>query len=321
MTERVWTNATLPEPAMQALRTGVGEGNLVVSAEATSNLASGAFCPALNQAAIAFGQPDPQQAMQLPNLRWVHLTSAGYTRYDAPEFRSACADSGAVLTNSSSVFDEPCAQHVLAMMLAECRRIPQSVAASRMGSWDYAEQRRRARILQGDTVLILGYGAIGRRLAELLAPFRLRVMGLRRSPRGDEGVPVFGIDRLAEFLPEADHLVNVLPANPESSRLLGRSEFESLPWGARFYNVGRGTTVDQAALIAALRSGQLSAAYLDVTDPEPPVAGDPIWTAPNCFITPHIAGGRQNEAMEMVNHFLGNLERWRRSQPLLDRII
>jgi len=90
--------------------------------------------------------------------------------------------------------------------------------------------------------------------------------------------------------------------------------------GAVFYNVGRGVTVDQPALLAALRSGRLAAAYLDVTDPEPPPPDDPIWSVPNCWITPHAAGGHQDESERVVAHFLENLRRFEAGDPLLDRV-
>jgi phosphoglycerate dehydrogenase-like enzyme len=85
--------------------------------------------------------------------------------------------------------------------------------------------------------------------------------------------------------------------------------------------VGRGTTVDQTALLAALQSGRLAAAYLDVTDPEPLPVDHPLWSAPNCYITPHSAGGHRTEPMRLAGHFLDNLRRFERGEPLLDRVI
>jgi phosphoglycerate dehydrogenase-like enzyme len=91
--------------------------------------------------------------------------------------------------------------------------------------------------------------------------------------------------------------------------------------GTVFYNVGRGTTVDQDALLAALKSGQLSAAYLDVTDPEPLPTEHPLWTTPNCYITPHSAGGHKTEQERLVQHFLDNLRRFEKGETLQDRVI
>jgi phosphoglycerate dehydrogenase-like enzyme len=91
--------------------------------------------------------------------------------------------------------------------------------------------------------------------------------------------------------------------------------------GARFYNIGRGTTVDQAALMAALRSGHLGGAYLDVMEPEPLPPDHPLWTAPNCHITPHIGGGHREQDDNLARHFLANLARIERGEPLVDRIV
>jgi phosphoglycerate dehydrogenase-like enzyme len=99
------------------------------------------------------------------------------------------------------------------------------------------------------------------------------------------------------------------------------SNLQAMKPGAIFYNIGRGTTVDQAALAEALGSGRLSAAYLDVTDPEPLPPEHPLWTTPNCVITPHTAGGHSDEWDRLVDHFLANLRRHEAAEPLLDRVI
>jgi phosphoglycerate dehydrogenase-like enzyme len=226
------------------------------------------------------------------------------------------------MTNSSSVYDEPCAQHLLAFMLAIARQLPGCLADQQPArSWAYGAHRPATRILKSDTVLILGYGAIGRRLAELLSPFGVSVIGVRRVVRGDESIPTYPLTHLEALLPKADHVVNILPANPSTNGLIGPSFLGQVKPGALFYNVGRGTTVDQMALISALESGQLGGAYLDVTDPEPLPSDHPLWTCRNCYITPHIAGGRQAEDSTLVSHFLDNLRRYLATEPLTDRII
>lgn len=319
---KIWCNADLSPKAIEVLRAGVAPDELVLSDQRTGNLGAAVAGAEFFEADIAFGQPDPAQAIASENLQWVHLTSAGYTRYDNDEVRAAFQARGAQMTNSSSVYDEPCAQHVLAFMLALARQLPGCWAdQSGPRSWSYAEHRPKTRILQGDTVLILGYGAIGKRLAELLAPFGLNVVAVRRTVRGDEGVRTHPLASLPDLLPQADHIVNVLPANPSTDGLVSREFLALAKAGAWFYNVGRGTSVDQSALADALSSGHLGAAYLDVTDPEPLPADHPLWDAPNCHITPHIAGGRQEEEMVLVRHFLENLERRRRGEELADRIL
>jgi phosphoglycerate dehydrogenase-like enzyme len=225
------------------------------------------------------------------------------------------------MTNSSSVFDEPCAQHVVAFMLAWARKLPQALESQFDGQvWAYDKLRAISRILADETVLILGFGAIGRRVAELLAPFRLRLISVRRTVHGDEPIEAHAISELDSLLPRADHIVNVLPASSSTDRLMSAERFELVKPGAIFYNVGRGTTLDQPALIAALESGRLGAAYLDVTDPEPLPSDHPLWLTPNCYITPHVAGGMQDEMLQLVRHFLDNLRLFESGAPLEDRI-
>jgi phosphoglycerate dehydrogenase-like enzyme len=271
---------------------------------------------------VAFGQPDPAACLAVPHLRWVHLTTAGYTRFDRDDVRAAFAARGLMVTNSSSVYDDPCAQHVLAMMLALGRQLPASLQEqSGARRWLGGERRRASRLLTGQRVLIFGFGAIGRRLAALLAPFAADVRAVRRRARGDESVPVVSEDQLHAAVASVDHVVNLLPDNASTLRYFDEARFAAFRPGARFYNVGRGTTVDHDALLAVLASGRLDAAYLDVTDPEPLPPSHPLWSAPNCYITPHSAGGRHDQDEAVLQHFLGNLARFDRGEPLQDRVI
>jgi len=275
----------------------------------------------LMEADVAFGQPDRVQVERAEKLRWVQISSAGFTRFDDPEFRAHAAGRDLIVTNSSSVFDEPCAQHVLAFILAQARRLPASLDAQRgERSWESLPQRARCRLLRNQMILLLGYGSIAERLTELLAPFEVRVVGLRRKPTGLEKVKIITEEELSGALAEADHVVNILPDSSSTSGFLDAAKFAAMKPEAIFYNIGRGTTIDQGAIQSALECGHLSAAYLDVTDPEPLPPDHPLWTAPNCFITPHIGGGHQEEHLDLVRHFARNFERFHACSPLLDRI-
>jgi phosphoglycerate dehydrogenase-like enzyme len=318
----IWTNADLEPAAIAALKDGTAGHRLVVSERSGNNLATGSASAQLAEADVAFGQPDPDQIAGLGRLKWIQLTSAGYTRYDRPDLFKALKDRGANLTNSSSVFDDPCAQHVLAFMLAQARQLPESYAAQlSKHEWVYNQLRNKTRVLRDETVLILGFGAIARRLVELLAPYHLKLVATRRTVKGDEGIEVHSISELEALLPMADHVVNVLPSNPSADGIMDASKFAAMKPGASFYNVGRGATVDQDALIGALKSGRLASAYLDVAVPEPLPSDHPLWTTPNCYVTPHIAGGHQEEDLELVRHFLANLERFARGDELKDRVV
>jgi phosphoglycerate dehydrogenase-like enzyme len=319
----IWCNAKFTPDAMDQLRRDLAGHRLVLSSTpATGNLASSAPDPELEHADVALGQPDPAQVMRLPRLRWVHLTSAGYTRYDRDDLRAALRGRGAAMTNSSTVYAEPCAEHVFSMMLALARRLPHCVVEQQTTrAWGAVEHRIRSRVLVGQTAVIVGYGAIGRRLAELLAPLRMDVVSVRRRPRGDETVRVVSEDELDGLLPDADHVVNILPENEQTVRFFNAARIRATKRGAVFYNIGRGTTVDQDALVSALDTGHLAGAYLDVTDPEPLPADHPLWSAPNCYITPHTAGGRDDEFHQLVGHFLANLGRFGQGAALADRIV
>lgn len=300
-----WSGKGLPGEALRELRDGVGD-DLVEGGDPRGE--------------VLFGQPDPDKALGLPDLKWIQVTSAGYTGYDTPEFRERLKAKGAILTNSSSVFDEPCAQHLLAFLLAFARQLPQALT-EQLGERDWAVERRRldSRLLQDGKLLIVGYGAIARRLVALLAPFGMDVVAVRRSPQGDEAVPTFGIGELDRLLPEADYVANILPANASTDGFFDATRFAHMKKGSLFFNIGRGTTVDQDALIGAL--GRLAVVYLDVTDPEPLPKEHPLWTAPNVYITLHTAGGHRGEEIRLVRHFLANLARFRAVDSLADRVM
>ena len=319
----IWCNTKLPGAAEQMLREGTAGQRLIFSSTTLASvLEAGKPDPALAEADVAFGQPDAEACMRCPRLKWIELISAGYTRYDREDFRVALQTRGAALTNASGVFSEPCAQHVLALMLALGRNLFPSYRDQLTNhSWHYEERRRDARLLTGQTVLMLGFGAIGRRLAELLAPFRLQLYAVRRQTRSEPGVRIVSEEELTRVLPLADHVVDILSDNETTRGYVNARRLGCLKPGARFYNVGRGTTVDQRALLEALQSGRLGAACLDVTDPEPLPPGHPLWTAPNCFITSHTAGGRHDQGEALVRHFLANLETFVHGGELADRVM
>ena len=167
---------------------------------------------------------------------------------------------------------------------------------------------------------MLGYGAIGRRLSELLRPFHVEVIAFRRRAGEESGVRFVTQGGLASVLREVDHVVNILPANPATDSFVDERFLAACNPGVRFYNVGRGTTVDQSALASALRNGLLACAYLDVTEPEPLPPEHELWRTPNCFITPHTAGGRHDQDETLVRHFLRNLDAFEKGGSMVDRI-
>jgi len=321
---RIWCNNDFgpnDQLALKLLQEGTASHQLIRFADTDGGLA-GEPRQALANSDVAFGYPDPQAIIESQTVRWVQLNSAGYTNYDVESVKSALRARGTLMSNSSAVYDEPCAQHLLAMMMSLARKLPRALDNQRdQQSWPMQELRAHSQLLNGQTVLLLGFGSIARRVVELLQPLHLNLLAVRRRVAGEEPIPVIEVSRIDELLPAADHVVNILPANNETHHFLDAERFAKFKAGAIVYNIGRGVTLDQEALIRALASGRVSAAYLDVTDPEPLPSDHPLWTTPNCFITPHTAGGHDNEKERQVNHFLSNLRRFENREALINRVL
>ena len=320
---RISVDLALPPDVLELLQNGTRGHQLVFPGTPVSSvLAKAETDPQFATVDIAFGQPEPRATAQAGRLKWIHVSSSGITRYDNAPFRALMAERNIAVTNSASVYSESCAVHALSFMLAQARKLPLALktrTASGTKAW-YAIRGTSA-TLQGETVLIVGYGAIGKRLTNLLRPFDVKVIACRRKARGDEGVQVVTEKQLAGALAEADHVVNILPDSAQTRHYFDATRFAAIKPGAIFYNIGRGATVDQDALLGILRSGRLQAAWLDVTEPEPLPDEHPLRAQPNCFITPHVAGGHLDETGTLVRHFLKNFERFIRGEALLDRVM
>jgi phosphoglycerate dehydrogenase-like enzyme len=326
MSLAIWTNHVFRPEVQRDLQqrlTAAGHRLLLSGQASPLVLAAGSADALLDEADVALGQPDVGQVMGNKRLKLIALTTAGYTRYDRADFRTAMQARGVPVTNASQVFADPCAQHVLAQMLAIERNLPVQLRnQDGARDWRYLEDRFTNGILSPQkTILLLGFGAIGRRLAELLQPFGCRVIAYRRHPTGDEKAIIVNDAQLADAFAHADHVVNILPDSPATTGWMNGARFSQMKPGARFYNIGRGTTVDQTALMAALASGHVGAAYLDVMDPEPLPPAHPLWQAKNCLITCHIGGGTREQDETIARHFLANLQAWAAGDALVDRIM
>ena len=286
------------------------------------NDTSGESKHALHQADIAFGTPDANTLLSCENLKWIHINSAGYSDYDREDLRKKLIERQTILTNSSAVYDEPCAQHLLAMMLSFSRALPFAHQEQRENQlWQKDNLRPRLNLLNGQNAVILGFGSIGRKLAELLKPFQMNLIGIKRTVSGEQPIRVAIQNEVDKYLPKADHIINILPANDETQKFLDAERLGNIKPGAFIYNMGRGSTIDQKALAAGLRSGKIAGAYLDVTDPEPLPPEDPLWQLPNCFITPHIGGSFRREKEAQVKRFLSNLKLFENGEKLVNRIL
>lgn len=276
----------------------------------------------MREADVIVGQPDPQLISKSRRVRWVHLTSAGYERFVDADFFSKARQRGIVFTNSSTVYSTLCAEHVMAMLLAVSRLLPHAWREQAEGRrWSQQMFRRRARAFKGSNIVIVGFGAIGNELARLCNVFGADVVGVRRTPGESPFAEIRPPENLKAVITDADFVVNLLPGNSQNASYFSAELLRCLKSTAYFINIGRGTTVSQDDLLRALREGWFAGAYLDVTDPEPLPSDHPLWTEPNCFITPHYAGGHSREKEEIALHFVNNLKRFSRGLPLFDRII
>lgn len=320
---RIFTDCNLSDSALGLLESGTAGHELIQPRKkAPSVLDTSEPDPGFASAGIVLGQPEVEAVLQSANLRWLQIPTAGYTRYDNEAFRRAAKERGLVVTNSSRVYEEACAEHVLSFMLAQARCLPGALgarASSKSEAWHSI--RSRCGVLQHQSAVILGYGAIAEKLLRLLAPFDMKVSACRRQARGNELLPILRPGELPAALAQADHVIDILPDNQETRHFFNAARFAQIRPGAVFYNIGRGATVDQSALAENLRPGRLAAAWLDVTDPEPLPDDHPLWALENCHITPHTAGGHQNESETVVRHFLDNFQRFLAGHSLVNRII
>ena len=262
---------------------------------------------------------EPEWLAAAPALRWIHVGGAGVERLPLAEIRRH----GAILTNSSGVHVPNIPEHVLALMLAFARRLPQLLAAQRERRWRDDVTHGEVFELSGQALLLVGMGDIGLGTGERAAALGMRVIGFRR--RLDDPPPsfvsrVFGPDDLHAALGLADHVLVSLPLTPDTRGLIDGAALASMPQGSYFYNVGRGPVVDQAALEVALASGHLGGAGLDVTDPEPLPPESPLWAAENVIITAHTSGASPHywdRATELVAE---NIRRLRAGEEPLNRV-
>jgi phosphoglycerate dehydrogenase-like enzyme len=247
----------------------------------------------------------PALFKQLPGLRVVQSFSAGVD-WLLPQIPP-----GVVLCKAVGVHDASVSEWVVAAILAMQRRLPEFLDLQRGAEWN-RDITQGVADLEDQTVLVVGYGSIGRALAARLVPFGARVVGVARHAR-DSVEPV---SALPQLLPQVDVVVNLLPLTPESERFVDSEFLARMKPGALFVNAGRGKTVDTDALVEALRSGRIRAA-LDVTDPEPLPSDHPLWRVPNVLITPHVAGSVAGWTPRGYRFAGVQIRRYAAGQPLL----
>jgi len=294
--------AAAPGAARVVIRDGVVEGD-----------------PATVEAAFFSGDFFPDRVREFvlalrdaPDLKWLHTFSAGV---DNPFF-AKLRERGVRLTTSSGAHAVPIAQTVIWYLLALSRGAEPWRDAQRRRAWE----RHQLVDLQGLVLGVVGLGPIGLEVARLGAALRMRAIGLRRTPSGDEPCETWPLAKLDELCAIADALVLAIPLTEETHHLLDARRIALLKPGAWLVNVGRGALVDEPALVETLRAGRLGGAGLDVFETEPLPPESPLWSLPNVIVTPHNSGDTPGNWGRAADIFVDNLGRYVHGEPLRNEV-
>ncbi|MBX9588978.1 MAG: D-2-hydroxyacid dehydrogenase [Hyphomonadaceae bacterium] len=255
-------------------------------------------------------------------LKFIQSISSGVDVYDKDVLRAH----GIRLASAAGVNAQAVAEHAMALMLALHRRLPEARDNQHKKHWRgmISEIAAREDELGGKTLLIVGMGRIGGKLAKLAKAFDMRVIATKRNPdTGAAGADaVLGHDRLPELLAQADVVALTCPLTPDTEHLIDARALAAMRPTAHLINVARGRVVDEAALIEALRAGRIAAAGLDVTREEPLAPSSPLWAMSNVLLTPHTAGETQRYEDAVIDILLENLDRlWRGETALQNQVV
>lgn len=263
------------------------------------------------------------RAKQLPyarKLKWIHSTAAGVAQLMYPELR----ESGVLVTNPGGIFSVPMAEHTLGLMIALARNFPDCVRQKDQARWSQQEIWDKARLteLNGQLLLIVGFGSIGHELARRARAMEMRVWGVTRSGTGDTSLAekIVPAAQLDEVLPQADFVVISAPETPETRHLIGAAQIGTMKKTAKLINIARGSLLDETPLIRALESGALAGAALDVASTEPLPPESPLWKAPNLLITPHTSGVSDRLWQRQTALLVELLEQWFGGREVRNRV-
>jgi len=274
---------------------------------------------ALATAEVAYFSADayPERTMHVistmlnaPSLRWLHTFSTGV---DHPVF-GTFLDKGVRLTTSAGANARPIARTVVMHLLALSRRLPSLIDAQRDHRWTPFPFDE----LEGSRVAVVGMGAIGREVIRLVTALGMQPIGVRRAVAGDEPCECVPIARV---LPTVGALVLAVPLTAETTQLIDEAAIAALPVGALVINVARGEVIDESALAAAILSGRLGGAALDVFTTEPLPADSALWDLPNVILTPHSSGMTNQLPARATDRFVENLRRYVRGEPLVNEVL
>jgi phosphoglycerate dehydrogenase-like enzyme len=265
------------------------------------------------EASIVVGNLPVPVIRQMKQLEFLHLTSAGFDPYVVP----GVVPEGAIVCNAGAAYGPSVGEHLIAMLFAMAKKLHLYHSNQLQGRW---ADEGPVMPLHGQTVVVLGLGAIGGTCARIMKMLGNRVIGVRRNmaAKPDYVDALCTLDQLDAILPEADFVICALPASKETTRIFTRTQFALMKSSALLMNAGRGSLIDTDDLLTALRTGQIAGAGLDVTDPEPLPADHPLWHEPNVLITPHVSGGFHIDCtLEYIYSLvLRNLQHYAKGEPV-----
>lgn len=266
----------------------------------------------LETAGAIFGWPPVEWLARAKSLKILHLPSAGADRYTDP---NSYASPDVVVTNSSGVFGIPISEHIMGMCLDFARGLSHFVRNQEQHKWE----RRSLGELYGKTMGIVGLGDIGLETAKRAKAFGMRIIATKRieSPKPEVvDQLLFGEDGLKTVMKESDYIVVALPATPQTKGIISREMLSLCKPSAYIVNVGRGSLIDEAALIEFLQEGRIAGAGLDVFATEPLPPDSLLWDLENVLITPHNAGSTPEHGRRTTAIFTDNLRRLFTGQQL-----
>jgi phosphoglycerate dehydrogenase-like enzyme len=268
---------------------------------------------------IYYGHPSVDMLKLAPKLKWIQSPSAGV------EFVARIPElvaSDIMLTNTRGAHGPSIGEHAMALLLAMTRHIPESLEQQHRHHWERGRLYRTAREVGGLTMGIIGFGALGRGIAQRATAFEMKLLAV--DAQAISGQPfledVWPVSRLDDLLKQSDVVVVAAPLTPETHHLIGAEQLAKMKDDAYLIVVSRGGIVVEEALLAALKSGKLAGAGIDVVEEEPMPADDPFWEAPRLILTPHLAGASAPKERRVVEIFRDNLLRYQNGEPLLNEV-
>jgi phosphoglycerate dehydrogenase-like enzyme len=308
----VFAAGRLSEPEMTELRRAAPSINLVVAGRDD-------VMKEIADAEGFIGSPTREQILAAKKLKWVQINSAGAENILAiPEFKN----SPIALTNMKIVQGVEIADHALALLLALSRRLDITLRNQQTETWPNLATYGPPLELSGKTAVIVGVGGIGTQIAIRAKAFGMTVIGV--DPKDMPYTPFLDRtvwpDRMETVLPEADVVFISAPHTAQTEKIIGAPQFAKMKKGAIFICVSRGKIYDAMALVDALKSKHISAAGVDVTDPEPLPKDHPLWKMDRVIITPHIAGRSDGEGPRYFEIYKDNLIRFAKGEPLRHQV-